>query len=94
MASNKKYKDAYYPIRNVTDMKNMINSSAELYGDRAAYLRKNVPGGKFVPVSYRQLKNDIDAFGTALIDLGLKGKHVGVIGETRYEWMVRTSGCS
>ena len=64
MASNKKYKDAYYPVRTVTDMKDLINSSAELYGDHAAYLKKNVPGGKFVPVTYRQLKEDIDAFGT------------------------------
>lgn len=92
MASNKKYKDAYYPVRTVTDMKDLINSSAELYGDHAAYLKKNVPGGKFVPVTYRQLKEDIDAFGTALIDLGLKGKHVGVIGETRYEWIVGNQG--
>ncbi len=88
MSSNKKYKDSYYPVRKISDLKDMINSSAELFGDRPAYLIKNTPGGKYVPVSYKQLKSDIDAFGTALIDLGLKGKHVGVIGETRYEWMV------
>ena len=39
MASNKKYKDAYYPVRNVTDMKDLIDSCAELYGDRPAYLK-------------------------------------------------------
>jgi len=92
MASNKKYKDAYYPVRTVTDLKDMINSSAELFGDSPAYLIKNVPGGKYVPKSYNQLKADIDAFGTALIDLGLKGKHIAVIGETRYEWMVADLG--
>ena len=88
MASSKKYKDAYYPVRTVTDIKDMINSSAELFSDRTAYLKKNTPGGKYIPVTFKELKADIDAFGTALIDLGLKGKHVGVIGETRYEWMV------
>lgn len=88
MASSKKYKDAYYPVRTVTDLKDMINSCAELFSDHAAYLKKNTPGGKYVPVSYRELKDDIDAFGTALIDLGLKDRHVGVIGETRYEWIV------
>ncbi len=92
MASNKKYKDALYPVRSVTDMKDLINSSAELFGDATAYLKKNTPGGKFMPVSYKQLKADIDAFGTALIDLGLKGKHIGVIGETRYEWIVAHQG--
>ncbi|MGI6206386.1 MAG: AMP-dependent synthetase/ligase [Anaerovoracaceae bacterium] len=92
MASNKKYKNAYYPIRTVTDLKDMINSSARLFGDSPAYLIKNVPGGKYVPKSYNQLKDDIDAFGTALISMGLKGKHIAVIGETRYEWMVADLG--
>lgn len=88
MASNKKYKDAYYETREVTDLRDLINSSAELYGDDPAYLVKNVPGGSYVPKSFNELKADIDAFGTGLIDLGLKGAHVAVIGETRYEWVV------
>ena len=88
MASNKKYKDAYYTNRTVTDLRDLINSSAALYEDRTAYLIKNVPGGNYVPKSYRELKNDIDAFGTALVEMGLKDKHIAVIGETRYEWVV------
>ena len=88
MASNKKYRDAYYTNRTVTDLRELINSSAALYGDRTAYLIKNVPGGSYVPKSYRDLKNDIDAFGTALVEMGLKNKHIAVIGETRYEWVV------
>lgn len=40
MASNKKYKDAYYPVRTVTDMKDLINSSAELYGVMPLISRK------------------------------------------------------
>ena len=88
MASNKKYRDSYYPVRTITDLKDLIGSSAELFGSRTAYLKKDTPGGRYIPVTYRQLKSDIDAFGTALTDLGLKGKHIGVIGETRYEWMV------
>lgn len=92
MASNKKYKDAFYKIRTVTDLKDMINSSAELFGDSPAYLVKNVPGGKYTAKSYNQLRSDIDSFGTALLDLGLGGKHIAVIGETRYEWIVADLG--
>ena len=88
MPGNKKYRDAYYPVRKITDLKDMINSSAELFGERSAYLIKKIPGGRYTPVSYVQLKADIDAFGTAMIDLGLKDKHIGIVGETRYEWMV------
>lgn len=88
MPGSKKYRDAYYPVRKVTDLKDMINSSAKLFGERTAYLIKNTPGGRYIPVSYNQLKSDIDDFGTAMIDLGLKDKHIGIIGETRYEWMI------
>lgn len=88
MASNKKFKNANYPVRQVTDMRDLIMSSARLYGEDTAYLVKRTPGGKFQPITYNQLKDDINALGTAFINLGLKGKHVGVIGETRYEWII------
>ena len=88
MASRKKYRNSIYPVREIWTLKEMINSSADLYGEGAAYLVKKKPGGKFTPISYRQLKKDIDALGTALIDMGLKGAHIGVVGESRYEWMV------
>ncbi len=94
MSSSKKYKDSYYPVRTVTDLRDLIGSSAELFPERTAYLKKDTPGGRFMPVTYRRLKEDIDAFGTALLDLGMKGKHVGVIGETRYEWIVGHLGTS
>ena len=63
-------------------------SSARLYGDRTAYLVKNTPGGKFQPITYNQLKDDVNALGTAFMNLGLKGKTVGIIGENRYEWVI------
>ena len=88
MASNKKYKNINYPVRQVTDMRDLVMSSARLYGDRTAYLVKNTPGGKFQPITYNQLKDDVNALGTAFMNLGLKGKTVGIIGENRYEWVI------
>lgn len=92
MSSNRKYRNALYPIRRITDIKQMLTSSAKLFRDAPAYLIKKTPGGRFTPVSYIQLKNDVDAMGTALIDLGLKDRHIAVIGETRYEWMIGNYG--
>ncbi len=88
MSGNKKFKSTNYKIRHIRDLKDMLNSSAELYGERASFLVKNVPGGKYVPVSFVQMRNDVNALGTALIDLGLKDKHIAVIGENRYEWTI------
>ena len=66
----------------------MLNSSAAIYGEKAAFLVKKQGNGSYIPVSYNQFKNDTDAFGTALIDLGLKDKSIAIIGENRYEWCV------
>ncbi len=86
--NSKKYKDSYYETRKVTDFKDLINSSAELFADRAAYLQKMERKGPFEPITYRRLKKEIDELGTALLSLGLKGTKIGIISETRYEWMV------
>jgi acyl-CoA synthetase (AMP-forming)/AMP-acid ligase II len=47
-----------------------MNFGAELYGERAAYLVKDRPGGRFVPVSFRQFRADVTALGAALMDAG------------------------
>ncbi|WP_324825326.1 AMP-dependent synthetase/ligase [Sinanaerobacter sp. ZZT-01] len=86
--SNNKYKVDLYENRPIRDLKDMIYSSAELYKDRAAYLVKDKPGGVYRPISFQQLKEDIDSLGTAFMDLKLKGKKVALIGENRYEWIV------
>ena len=71
-----------------TDLKDMINKSTEKFADRPAYVFKTKQNGKLGEITYKQFKNDIDALGTALINLGLKDKRIAVIGENRYEWEV------
>lgn len=88
MGVSKKFKNQLYEIRPIADLKEMIKSSAQLYGDRKAFLVKNKPGGKYIPVSFKQVKQDVDALGTALLDLGLAGERIAVIGENRYEWVI------
>lgn len=77
-----------YKVRPIKDLKDMLNSSVEIYGDKAAFLSKPKGGGAYVPISYKQFKSDVDAMGTALIDLGLKNGKIAIIGENRYEWSI------
>ncbi|MGL4484299.1 MAG: AMP-binding protein, partial [Anaerovoracaceae bacterium] len=86
--NKRKYKDKLYEVREIANLKELLNSSAELFKNQAAFLRKNYSGGPYIPVSYAELKNDVNALGTALINLGLKGKRIAVIGENSYEWVV------
>lgn len=83
-----KYKDTLYEFRPVRDLKEMLYASAELYPDRDAYLMKEVLGGEYKPVKYSRFREDVDALGTRLLDLGLKGRKIAVIGENSYWWVV------
>lgn len=86
--NNPKYDGVFYPVREVNDLKEIITSSAELFADKTAYLEKDKKAGKFMPVTYRQMKDDIDALGTGLIDMGLQGEKIAVIGETSVRWLL------
>ncbi len=77
-----------YDVRQIHDLRDMLNGSAEQFGDKAAFLVKREEGGAYEPVSFAQFKRDVDAFGTALISLGLQNGRVAIVGENRYEWAV------
>lgn len=77
-----------YEVRPIRDLKDMITSSVELFGEKAAFLVKREDNPDYIPISYRQFKQDIDALGTVLISLGLKDKRIAIISENRYEWNV------
>jgi len=86
--NSRKYKDVLYQMRYINDLRDMIHSSAELYGNDTSFLVKDVPRGEYRPITYNQLKEDIDCLGTKLIEMGLKDKKVAVIGENSYKWVV------
>ena len=69
-----------------TDLKDMLNKTGEIYGDRPAYVFKTEEKGKFREITHKEFRDDINSLGTALIELGLKGKRVAVISDNRYEW--------
>lgn len=69
----------------VSDLKDMLNKTRELYGDRPGYKIK-LEEGKYQVYTHNEIRDMIDYLGTALINLGLKNKRIAVIGENRYEW--------
>ncbi len=77
-----------YDVRKIRSIKELMDTSAELFSDRTAFLYKPKGGDKYVPVTFRQFKSEVDALGTALIDLGLKNGRIAIISENRYEWAV------
>ena len=86
--NKKRYKNLRYKMRYITDIKDLIYSSAALYADHNAFLVKDKPGGEYQPIKYCQLKEDMNGLGTALKERGLTGKKIAVIGENKYEWVL------
>ncbi len=68
------------------DLKEMLEKSGKMYGNRPAYLFKTEEEGKFREITHAQYREQINSLGTALIDMGLKNKRIAVISENRYEW--------
>ena len=69
-----------------TDLKDMLNQTGEVYGDRPAYIFNTEDKGKFRTITHNEFRENINALGTTLIQMGLKDKRIAVISENRYEW--------
>ena len=69
-----------------TDLKDMLKQTGEAYGDRPAYIFKTEEKGKFRTITHKEFRNEINALGTVLVNMGLKDKRIAIISENRYEW--------
>jgi long-chain acyl-CoA synthetase len=76
-----------YDVRQIQNLKDMIEQCSNLIGSKNAFYIKE-KNENYKGITYNEFKNDINAFGTALINLGLKDKCIAVIGENRHEWCV------
>ncbi len=83
---NKKIFDA----KEFKNIKEIIYNSSNKYNDSTAFVikhqeKKNV---SYENISYTRLLKDINKLGTALYNIGLKGKRIAIIGKNRYEWVI------
>ena len=70
------------------NLKEMIAESANKFANRPAFYVDGDSLEKARVITYQEFYKDINSLGTALIEMGLKGKRIAVIGENRYEWEV------
>ena len=80
-------KQKYHKCEEVRDFKEMIERSAQIYKTRTAFKLKN-KDGEIYSKTYEEVKNDIYALGTELIENGLTNKRIAVIGKNSYKWAI------
>jgi long-chain acyl-CoA synthetase len=88
MVNNKNDLNWYEDIRAIKDIKELLNGSAELFADRPAFWIKKFKGDEYQQITYKRLKNDVDALGTKMLEMGLGGQKIAVTGQGCYEWFV------
>lgn len=85
----KKLNSQIYQADEIKDFRELLNRSAEKYPNNVAYkFKENLgkPNQKVVNKTYKEVKEEVVALGTKLLDMGLEGKKIAVIGNNRYEW--------
>lgn len=84
-----KSKNKLYNGETLADFRELIERYEKRYGDKTAFIFKQTPKStNHITISYRQFAQDIKAFATSLLSLGLQGKKVALIAPNCYEWCV------
>lgn len=79
-------KTKYFKVHTVTDLKDLLYQSAKRYKNRIAFKLKD-KSGKIYGVKYTEFKDNVEALGTSLINLGLSNKPIAIIGKNGYSWI-------
>ena len=70
------------------NMRDLVERAAEMYPDDVAYSFKNNPHDKeIVKRTFTNLRDDVRALSTELLERGVAGKHCAVIGKFSYSWV-------
>lgn len=81
----KKLREKIHKRGPLTTLQDLFLRSEE-FGDRVAVVEKV----KKQPVAYtvREFHDKVREVGTALYELGLNGKHIAIVSENSYDWIV------
>ena len=82
-----KLKKKYHKTEEVTNFKEMLYRSANIYSSRTAFKKKD-KDGNVISITYDEFKKDVVYLGTSLIKKGFTNKKIAVIGKNSYNWCV------
>ena len=86
----KKEKYEIYETKDYKNIREVLDNAFTNYPDNIAFKLKKTNGKQvsYKEIKYSQFQEEINALGTALINMGLKDKRVAIIGKNRYEWVL------
>ena len=81
---NKEY--PYEDVPHISDLKDMLQQKAMLMPDATAFIYPCESGE--MRKTYGDLHDDVNAFGEWMYHKKIRDKHVAIIGENSYEWLI------
>lgn len=81
-----KYKTKNLETVIVEDTRKLIERSKDLYSEKIAF-KEISPKKEILEYSYRKLFDDVNALGTKFLEMGLKDRHIAILGENSYLWI-------
>ena len=77
-------------VKEFENVKEIIYNSAKEYSNNVAFIKKEQINKKaeYTNITYKELLNQINYYGTKLYDMGLKNKRIAIVGRNRYEWIL------
>lgn len=75
-----------YDVRQISTIRELIETSADEYGNRGAFVYKK--DGAISEITYNTVLSEVKAFSTYLNSLGLQNKKIAVIGKNSYHWVL------
>ena len=80
-------KKKYHKTEEVTNFKDMLYRSGDIYRSRTAFKLKDKEG-TIKTITYEEFKNDVVSLGTSLLKKGFAKKRIAVVGKNSYAWCV------
>ena len=82
--------ETFFEYPELDNVRDIINYSVEKYPENIAFILKEKKDKeiKYINITYKQFKEEINNFGTGLFNLGLKGKRIAILSKNRYEWVL------
>ena len=88
-------KEKYRDAKKFDNIKEIIYNSVKLYPNHIAFVTKIKDNNetKYKNTTYKEMLDEINAFGTALYNKNLLGKRLAICGRNRYEWALSHLTC-
>lgn len=85
----KPQKNKIYPEVHVDNFREFLDHTTKEFANKIAFSYKKDPTSKqleYINVTFKEHHEDVKAFSTKLLEMGLEEKKIALIGHNKYEW--------